>query len=407
MRVLFLSRWYPYPPDNGAKSRIFNLIRALSQRHQVHLISFASEAVDQSRLDAMREFCQRILTVPYRPFRPDSSRALAGFLSPQPRSVVDTFSPELQALVTQAVRELAFDVVIASEIDLAPYAVDLPVPFKVLEELELAALFGQLRKATAPLRKARASLMWWKASQYVARLVRNFDLCTVASEAERDLVRRVAGSSVPLHVVPNGVDVAACRLDYGPPSPDSLIYSGALTYSANFDAMAFFLDTTFPLIRAARPAVTLAITGGLDGVNVKRLSHVEGVTLTGYLPDVRPAVAGSWASVVPLREGGGSRVKILEAMALGTPVVSTSKGVEGLNVRPSTDLLVADTPAEFADQVLRLLASPELRQSLSQHARQTVETRYDWAQLGAAFDQLVVNAAQRRPWPQKGTGAYA
>jgi glycosyltransferase involved in cell wall biosynthesis len=205
-----------------------------------------------------------------------------------------------------------------------------------------------------------------------------------------------------VEVIPNGVDAAAMTAAAGEanlPQPDTLIYSGALTYSANFDAVDYFLREIFPHIRATRPDTKLLVTGKLEGVPVERLPQLPGVEFTGYLPDVSVAVARSWASVVPLRIGGGTRLKILEAMALGTPVVATRKGVEGLDVTPERDFLLADTPADFAAQTLRLLAGPDLRLALSYQARQTVQAKYDWADIGRVFngflDQLVVSTRPR------------
>ena len=190
-------------------------------------------------------------------------------------------------------------------------------------------------------------------------------------------------------VVPNGVDLDWYKGDFGAPEPGTLVFPGALTYNANFDAMTFFLHQVFPLIKARRPGAILRITGKTNGVLVDRLPLDESVILTGYLDDVRPTVAQSWACVVPLRVGGGTRLKVLEAMALGTPVVSTSKGAEGLEVTPGEDILIADEPTEFADAVLRLLDDPALRAKLAANGRRLVRERYGWEQIGKKLDQLL------------------
>jgi glycosyltransferase involved in cell wall biosynthesis len=190
-------------------------------------------------------------------------------------------------------------------------------------------------------------------------------------------------------VVPNGIDLDFYAGNFGTPESGSLIFPGALTYQANFDAMDFFLRQVFPSVKAKCPGVTLRITGRTDGVSVDRLPLSEGVTLTGYLDDVRPCVARSWACVVPLHVGGGTRLKILEAMALGTPVVSTSKGAEGLEVTHGEDILIADTPTEFADALLRLLDDRALRARLATNGRKLVESQYGWEGIGEKLDQLL------------------
>jgi glycosyltransferase involved in cell wall biosynthesis len=192
------------------------------------------------------------------------------------------------------------------------------------------------------------------------------------------------------------VDCDHNRPGLAQPRPDSLVYNGALTYSANYDAMRWFLAHVFPRVKQAVPGVTLAITGSTAGVDTAGLALDDTVTLTGYVDDIRCPVAEASACVVPILQGGGTRLKILEAMALGTPVVSTSKGAEGLDVTPGHDILIADEPTEFASQVTRLLSDAALREQVASNARHLVEQRYDWQQIGRRFVGLVEAAVDAR-----------
>jgi glycosyltransferase involved in cell wall biosynthesis len=293
MKVLFISRWFPYPLDNGSKIRVFNLIKWLSSCHEVDLISFASEGVGDERLDDMRRYCRHVDLAPYRSFQPGRLKALLGFMSRRPRSVVDTHSVEMQQLVERSVRERSFDVVISSEIDMAVYARQVPSTPMIFEDVELTVLYERVSKESHCLARLRSWLTWWKSSLYVSDLLRVCDGCTVVSERERERILQVSPGYRSIAIVPNGVDVAHYASDFGAPETDTLVYPGALTYSANFDAMDFFLREVFPLIRAERPNVRVSITGRLDGVPVDRLPGGDGVILTGYLDDVRPAVAQS------------------------------------------------------------------------------------------------------------------
>jgi glycosyltransferase involved in cell wall biosynthesis len=394
MNVLFLSRWFPYPPDNGSRIRAFNLIKYLSLTHEIDLVSFASEPVAEARLAAMRRYCRRVDVTLFEPFQPNRLTAMLGFLSRRPRSVVDTHSVEMQRLVEQAGRERSFDVLIAFEIGAAPYAMAVSGSPKILEEVELTTLYERLYEEHHPLGKLRNWLTWWKFSRYIADLLRAFDGCTVVSKRERERVLQVAPGYYPIQVVPNGVDMDCYAVDLGSPEADTLVYSGSLTYSANFDAVDFFLREVFPLIRARRPNVRLSVTGKLEGVPIDRLPVNDGLVLTGYLDDVRPTVAQSWACVVPLHVGGGTRLKILEALALGTPVVSTSKGAEGLEVTPGKDILIADEPTDFAAATLRLLEDPVLRGELAVNGRRLVRGRYGWDQIGEQLDQFLHQVVQ-------------
>jgi glycosyltransferase involved in cell wall biosynthesis len=161
-----------------------------------------------------------------------------------------------------------------------------------------------------------------------------------------------------------------------------------LTFDANLDAMHYFVQEIFPKVVAANPATTLKITGKTTGIAANAMPVHPNLTLTGYLTDIRPTIAQSYLSVVPLRIGGGTRLKILESLALGTPVITTSKGVEGLNLAPDAGIMIADTPDAFANAILMLQRNPALRQQLSLAGRAAVQS-YDWQRVGASLHTLI------------------
>jgi glycosyltransferase involved in cell wall biosynthesis len=288
-----------------------------------------------------------------------------------------------------------YDLVIASSLHMAPYALLLDVP-RLLEEVELMILRDQVANQTRLLGRARYGLTWWKTRRYVAALLRQFAGATIVSERERALLRPLAPAHLRIALVPNGVDTAACAGSFGDPQADTLIYPGALSYDANFVAVAHFLGALWPRLRATRPGVRLRVTGRATPEQIAALPAAEGVEFTGYLDDVRPAVARAWAEVVPLRKGGGTRLKVLEALALGTPIVSTSKGVEGLELEDGRHVLVADTADTFAAATERLLGQPELRARLGAAGRQVVRERYDWRAIGAHLSDLAQEIARHK-----------
>jgi glycosyltransferase involved in cell wall biosynthesis len=396
MKILFCSRWFPYPPDNGSRLRIFNLIKQLASQHEVDLISFTSGPVADDSLAAMQQYCRNIDIVRYKSFDSLGSKALFGFFSKLPRSVVDTYSLEMQQLVNSKGRNSSYDVIIASQSDMAFYMLSLPGVLKIFEEVEFTTLYERFFNERNPFKRLRNGLTWWKLSRYMTNLLSAFNGCTVVSERERARVLDLRPNYDPIGIVPNGVDIARHRNNFGSPEADTLIYSGALTYTANFDAMRYFLGEVFPLIQAKHPQVKLYITGKLDGVPINRLPRNEGVIFTGYVDDIRPKVAQSWVTIVPLRQGGGTRLKILESLALGTPVVATSKGAEGLDLVSEQDLLIADKPAEFASAVLRILDNRQLREKLGQNGRQVVTAKYDWQIIGKQFNQFIEQVVSQK-----------
>jgi polysaccharide biosynthesis protein PslH len=398
MRILLLSRWLPYPPDNGSKIRIFNVIEQLARQHEVSLISFAAsgDRFDQDSLRALRERCVRVRTVPFQPYRPSSARALLGLLSPQPRSLVDCDSAEMRRAVAEEVGRHGCDLVVASQIDMVPYALAIPGVPAVFEEVELSLRRVDPRASATRAARARQQLTWLKLGAYLRRVLPRFAACTVVSEQERQNLRELVPGYSRVSVIPNALDLSRYQGQFGPPEPNSLVFAGALTYDANRDAADYFLGSVLPLVAAAEPAVALRITGSTTGVDLSTLPRHPAARYTGYVDDIRPVVAQSWASVVPLRLGGGTRLKILESMALGTPVVATSKGAEGLDATDGENILIADDPAAFAEKVVALLRSPALRQRLAAGGHRLVQARYDWCAVGRDLRALVDSVAPAR-----------
>jgi sugar transferase (PEP-CTERM/EpsH1 system associated) len=394
MRILLLSSWFPYPPNNGARIRIFNLLKELSKDHEITLISFACDEQERQLASYVKEYCSDVKTVLQKPYRPRSLTALLGFFFSEPRSSASTYNTEMERLVRACVADNAFDIVWASTATMARYALLAKNVPKVLEEQNsmMRMMREQYLAQPNPLRRFRYWLTWQKCKRYEAWLLSAFDLCTMVSDKDRNARLELAPDQ-SVAVVPNGVDLEHYTTGLARPQPASLIYSGALTYHANFDAVKFFLSQIYPLIKEEVAEVTFRVTGETRGVPLQGLPADTSVEFTGYMEDIRPYVAGSWACVVPLRIGGGTRLKILEAMALGTPVVATSKGAEGLEVTDRENILIADEPTDFADQVLHLLRDPGLREKLSKGGRRLVVEKYDWKVIGREFSALLQQIA--------------
>jgi glycosyltransferase involved in cell wall biosynthesis len=387
MRVLLLSAWFPSPPSNGSRLRVHHLLRALAPRHEVAFLGFADEPdVDPN---ALRGLCSSVEVLPLPPFDPAAWRSRLAWFSARPRWLTATFSPAMAAAIARTAPTC--DVVVASQLRCAAYAPWFAGKPALFEEIELGAFHGQLAQDSAA-RRWRARLMWNKLRRYLRGLLPQFRACTVVSEPERALLAGVLGHDRDIHVLPNGVDTGAYRSDSAP-QPDTLIFTGALRFAPNYDGMRWFIAEVWPQIRRARPAARLRITGDHGG---RPLPAAPGVERTGFVDDIRPLLSSSWLAVAPIFAGGGTRVKILEAMAAGTPVVSTRKGAEGIDARAGEHLLVADDPAIFAAQVVTLLAEPAQRARLAQAARELVAERYDWSAIGPRFEALVQAIAPSR-----------
>jgi len=396
MRILFLSTWFPFPTTNGSKLRVYSLLRGLAQQHEVTLLSFIDRIEGPDLFPELRVLCRDIHIVPQRSFAPGKKSTLFELIDPIPRSIQKTYSPEMAQCIKEILSTGKFDLVIASQLGTALYNScfrNIPALF---EEAEMGTLYEKYAYATSPVQKLRNGLTWLKHRRYIAGLLPHFQACTVASEQEMQLIAQEIPEYQSIEVIPNFINLADYQDILVDLRPDSLIFSGPFRYFANHEAMVWFLEEVYPLIQAQVPDLSLTITG--DHADLP-LPPASNVTLTGVVDDIRPLIASSSVSLVPLQAGGGTRLKILEAMALGVPVVSTLKGAEGLEIRSDEHLLIADTPEAFAENVIRVLRDPALRKGITDRARRMVEEKYDWAVVMPHFLDLVgrVGKAPRPP----------
>jgi sugar transferase (PEP-CTERM/EpsH1 system associated) len=398
MRILMLAPYPPFPPRGGGALRMVNLLRGLAARHAVTLLSFAPDAAAARALAPLREFC-RVATVQGPPRRSLARRALTTLAAPLPDMALRNAAPAYAEALSRLLAAERFDVVQAESIEMAGYALaarGLGARL-VLDEFNAEYLL-QRRAALTDLRRLAlpgglySLIQWRKLAAYERRLLRELDRVLVVSAEDRAALRRLERRADPA-VVPNGVDTEAVRPgavrgDFG---PASLVFTGTLDYRPNIDALRWFVGEALPLIRRRRPDARLLVVGRAAGPAVQALGDGEGVEVVGEVPDVRPYIDGSAVYVVPMRIGGGSRLKLLEALAMEAPVVSTPMGAEGVEgLRDGEQLLLAASATEFAEAVLRLIADPALGARLGRAGRAHVAARYDWRaiipRLEAAYE---------------------
>jgi len=386
MKILFLSRWFPYPMNNGSKIRIYNLLRGLSQHHDVTLLSFVDQPGVSPDAFKVWEICSEIVTVPWKEFDPNTFRARLAFLNLKPRSIVDTFSPEMAQTIMRTLDEQSYDLVIASQLQMAAYYPYFRGVSAIFEEFEIG-LFHDRAFSSGGRMRLRQALTWFKLRRYLSRLLDSFQVCTVASEQERQLlVRNFPGFKKQIVLIPNCLNLD----EYGSISTEkkknTLIFSGPFKYHANYDAMLWFVGEVFPLILEQVPDTQLIITG--DHADLP-LPSSKSITLTGYVDDIKSLISSCSVSIAPLLDGGGTRLKILEAMALGTPVVATAKGAEGLDATDDEHLLLANSPADFAECVIKLLNDENLCLHLATNANRLVQEKYNWGRILSDYSMLI------------------
>jgi polysaccharide biosynthesis protein PslH len=393
MKLAVLSSWYPAPPTNGAKLRAWHLLRELARRHDITLLTFAEPGeADAPESAELRAMCQRVRVVNGNPHKPEAPLSWRAYFARMPRSYAQTLSPAMAAHMTTVTATV--DAVVALQVGTAVYleAAARNVP-GIFDEAEISTIRDAVSHATSQMERWRRALTWRKYAAFTRRLVATAHHTTVVSEQERACLAQAGCDLSKVSVLTNGVAADHLTIDVAKRT-DTLIYSGAVTYPPNLDAVTFMATDILPRIRATRPDTALTVTGNHQGVPIGHLAG-PGISFAGFLPDIVSAVAGSAVCVVPLRQGGGTRLKILEAMALGTPVVSTRKGAEGLDVVDGEHLLLADEPEAFARCVLQLLDQPAGARAMAARARARVAERYTWPRLGGVLNDIIEEAVDK------------
>jgi glycosyltransferase involved in cell wall biosynthesis len=390
--------------------RIYHLVRTLAREHEVTLLALASLA-EREAARPLSEVCAAVHTVDH----PAGERWRRLY---QARSLVGSayfyykyHSRELARVARALFARQTFDVV---QIEFSQMAYcEVPAgPVRVLDEhnIEHELLDRIWRNERVPLRRVYSYVQARKFRRDELAACRRMDAVLTTSREDRDLLGSQLGGATPIRVVPNGVDTEFFRSGTEAEHPYELLFTGAMNYAPNADGVAHFCADILPRIRAAVPEVSLSVVGRDPPPRIQGLAR-DGVTITGTVPDVRPWMNRAAVFVVPLRVGGGTRLKILEALASGRAVVSTSLGCEGLDVKDGHNILVADTPAAFADAVVRCQRNPALRRELGARGRALVEERYRWDAIGRGLSQFLTELREstdrQGPVPDRQTAALA
>jgi sugar transferase (PEP-CTERM/EpsH1 system associated) len=405
MRILWLNAGLLLPLDKGGKLRTWHLLKHLAQHHEVTYLSFADTTVTPEIRAGMHDVCARLETVP----RSDPPKRSARFYLDAGRYLIDPLPYAVakyrSAVYARRLRGLfaqdRFDLIVC---DFLPPLVNLPETLPcpaVLFTHNVEADIWRRHAETAgnPIARHLLGVQWKRMSNFEGHALSRFDLVLAVSEVDRETLWRLypASQTGPIHIVHTGVDTGFFTPLAATPQPAHLVFTGSMDWLANEDAMVYFAHEILPLIRGAEPDVTLSIVGRTPTPAVKRLAALPGIQVTGSVDDVRPYIAAASVYVVPLRIGGGTRLKIFEAMSMAKAVVSTTVGAEGLPVTPGHDVLIADEPPRFAEAVIRLIHDTHARQLIEREARQLVVQRYDWAIVARDLEAALVRAARSRP----------
>ena len=402
MRILFLTPQLPYPPQKGTALRNWGLIQGLAERdHEISLLSFCEPEKGGDLAPPLTRACERVVTVP-QPERSTYERMRDMLSTRQPDMALRLASSAYERQLSHWLVESSFDVVQIEGIELAPYLETIrSAPqdaLVVFDDHNCEYLLQQrtfLTDLYSPTRwpgAAYSFVQWQRLRRYEARICRGADRVLAVSEADAKALGKLA-PDLNVTVVPNGIDTQAYQpaTEVEDASDSQLVFTGTMDFRPNVDAVLWFARDVLPLVQAEVSGVQFLVVGQRPHRRLDPLRRNPAITLTGWVEDVRPYFADATVYVAPLRMGGGTRLKLLEAMAMRKPIVATSLGAEGYPVQDGRELVLADTPAAFAEGVISLLRSEDRRDSLGRTARAFVEEQYDWRVIVPRVEEVYIS----------------
>lgn len=392
MKLLWVKTDFLHPTNRGGQIRTLETLKRLHRKHEVHYIAFAEPGSDEGPQRAA-EYSSRHYQVRHQ--APEKSmlsaafvgQLLGGLVSPLPVAVSRWQSASMRAEIEKLIDREKFDSIVCDFLFPAPNIPDLSRA--VLFQHNVEAQIWR-RRAEHPgnlLKKGYFQLQARRMEVYEREICRQVKRVIAVSHQDAEIMRHAYGVS-DVTAVPTGVDI-----DYFRPPAESkpqaeLVFIGSMDWMPNSEGMLWFAHEIFPLIQSRRPSTTLAIVGRKPGPEIQALAS-EKIAVTGTVPDVRPWLWGGLVSIVPLRVGGGTRLKIYESMAARTPVVSTTIGAEGLDISYGQDIAIADSPDAFASRCVELLDSRTAREKMAGSAWELVAGKYSWESVSAQFEGLL------------------
>lgn len=417
MQLLFLTPQLPYPPHQGTTIRNYYLIRHLAAQHTIDLFTFLAPGQQLTPDNPLYRYCRRIVTAP-QPNRTLGQRGVDTLRSPLPDMALRLESQAMRTVVASAAQQEHYDAVQVEGIEMAQYGLQLATqakerPLLVFDDhnceylLQQRNAFTDLRRPQRWLAALYSLLQWQKLRRYEAQICRQADLVLAVSEPDKAALQAL-GTTTPITVIANGIEVGdpgdGTTTTATPAStataPLTLLFTGKMDYRPNIEGALWFGEKVLPLILAAEPRARFQIVGMHPHARLDPLRANPAVEITGAVSSIAPYLAAAAVYVVPLQVGGGTRFKVLEAMAAAKAIVSTTVGVEGIGLQDGGEILLADTPQAFAQSVLRLLrdqqAGSTLSTALGQRAHHFVTSHYSWREIIPRLEAALAQQPQSK-----------
>lgn len=394
MKVLYVCHRFPYPPDCGGKIRSFNVIKHLSS--QGHAVTVASlvRSDDEARAGAgLRDYCAHYIME-----RVNAPAAMARMLARLPTRVPSSmgyfYSRRLARRIHAVLGKTRFDMIFVHCSSVAQYVEDVRAVPKVLDfaDMDSQKWLTYSKVSRFPM-SVGYQIEGAKLQRAEMMLAKKFDYCTCTTKTELQTLESY-NTGVRAGWFPNGVDTDYFHPVEAPYDPDTLCFVGRMDYYANEHGVLDFCTRTLALLRTRRRGIKFLIVGANPSRRVRKLGELPGVTVTGFVPDVRPYVLRSAVSVAPLTIARGIQNKLLESMAMGVPVVASEQAAGGVDAVPGDHFLVASAPETYSEAILRLLANPAERQHFARAGRERVLSHHSWQR---SLERLTAQLADYLP----------
>lgn len=398
MNILIVSAQFPYPTRSGFTTRVYQLARHLSMRHGVTVLSYAEPHQREGVAGLAAQMSVRAVERTPRSSKGKRVVQALTVVSPRSYSAREVHSTRMQAAIDELCSAESFDVIQLESSFLCTFRFP-SSPRLVIDEHNIEyELFQRTCESERSLpRRAFNRLEYLRFRRFEQVCWARADACVVTSEREVEPVRSCAPRT-PVVVVPNSVDVDHFTPSDAPVEPHTVVFTGTLNYRPNLDGVRYLIDEIWPLVRDRHPDARLTLTGRTDGVDTRPLAR-PGVEFLGEVPDIRSSLRAAAAVAVPIRFGGGTRLKVVEGLAMGKALVSTTLGCEGVAVADGEHLLIADDAVTFASRIVELFEDPALGRSLGRAGRSLVETRYSWELASTRLEALYQQITGEAPGP--------
>lgn len=393
MKILCLTSRFPFPPIGGDKLRFFNILKYLSKKHEVSILCFSDRKIPPNLISSYQNYFCAIDVVIFPPIY-SYINCIIGSLKGEPLQISYYRSKKMEALVKEKIGQKEFDMIFVHLIRMAEYVKEYPIckilDFTDAQSLNYIRAMAYTRGKWSIIHRLERK----RVHQYEQYIWRYFDKTLVVSPVDQQYLLSF-NDKINVEVLPNGVDIGKYSFKLNDHRNHQICFIGNMRTFPNTDAVVWFSYEVLPLIKKEIPDTKFYIVGAEPSNQIHKLAKLKDVYITGEVENINEYVWNSAVSVAPMRVGAGIQNKILESMALGTPVVTTSIGLEGIDVIQERHIFVSDTPEDFSRSVIRLIKDKDLRMQISREARKLIEENYTWDKALEKLDLLLSELIHR------------